>query len=54
MRGWTWCGGPDGELVLMELELVEPYLYPEQGPGMGETFAGALERALRSGPAAPG
>jgi hypothetical protein len=38
--------GNDGALVLMELELVEPYLYPDQGPGMGEAFAAALERAL--------
>jgi hypothetical protein len=45
--------GPDGGLVLMELELVEPYLYPEQGPGMGEVFAAALERSLRDGPPAP-
>jgi hypothetical protein len=38
--------GTDGALALMELELVEPYLYPDQGPGMGEAFAAALERAL--------
>lgn len=36
------------QLVVMELELIEPYLYPEQGPGMGETFAAALERMLPS------
>lgn len=41
--------GKDGGLVLMELELVEPYLYPEQGPGMGEAFAAALERAMSAG-----
>lgn len=35
-----------GELALMELELVEPYLYPEQGPNVGESFAVALERML--------
>lgn len=38
---------PDGRLVLMELELIEPYLYPEQGPGMGEAFAEALLRRVR-------
>lgn len=38
--------GPDGQLALMELELIEPYLYPEQGPGMGERFAQALSDML--------
>lgn len=38
--------GPDGHLALMELELIEPYLYPEQGPGMGERFATALKAKL--------
>lgn len=38
--------GPDGRPVLMELELIEPYHYPEQGPGCGERFAVALECAL--------
>ncbi|MBZ0268956.1 hypothetical protein K8I85_12425, partial [bacterium] len=38
--------GDAGDLLLMELELIEPYLYPEQGPGMGEGFAAALESAL--------
>ena len=35
-----------GELALMELELVEPYLYPEQGPHMGEAFVSALQHLL--------
>lgn len=35
-----------GELVLMELELVEPYFYPEQGPRSGEVFAAALDARL--------
>lgn len=35
-----------GELALIELEVVEPYLYPEQGPQLGERFAAALERML--------
>ncbi|QDU84423.1 Cycloserine biosynthesis protein DcsG [Planctomycetes bacterium Pla163] len=40
--------GLDGELAVMELELIEPYLYPEQGPGMGEAFAAGLVRLLRA------
>ncbi|HPF14360.1 MAG TPA: hypothetical protein P5218_06365 [Planctomycetota bacterium] len=35
-----------GHLALMELELIEPYLYPEQGPGMGTVFARALRGVL--------
>jgi len=38
--------GADGELLLMELELIEPYLYPQQGPGLGQAFAAALQRLL--------
>jgi len=38
--------GFDGELLVMELELVEPYLYPEQGPRLGELFGAALARRL--------
>lgn len=38
--------GLDGQLKLMELELIEPYLYPEQGPGMGMRFAQALKARL--------
>jgi len=38
--------GLDGELALIECELIEPYLYPEQGPQMGEVFARALGRML--------
>ena len=36
-----------GVLRLMELELIEPYLYPEQGPQMGEVFAEALASVLQ-------
>ena len=36
-----------GALLVMELELVEPYLYPEQGPQMGTLFGAALARRLR-------
>ena len=32
----------DGSLLLMELELIEPYLYPEQGPRLGELMAKAI------------
>ncbi len=38
--------GADGRPVLMELELIEPYYYPKEGPGCGERFAMALERVL--------
>ncbi len=38
----------DGHLALMELELIEPYLYPDQGPGMGEMFARALDGMMRA------
>ena len=38
--------GPGGGLLLMELELIEPYLYPEQGPNMGRAFAHALMERL--------
>ena len=38
--------GLDGRLALMELEVIEPYLYPEQGPGMGALFADALVERL--------
>lgn len=31
-----------GELLLMEAEMVEPYLYPEQGPQLGERLARAI------------
>ena len=32
----------DGTLALMEAELIEPYLYPEQGPQLGERMAQAV------------
>ena len=35
--------GLDGKLALIELELIEPYLYPEQGPEIGRNFAAALK-----------
>lgn len=36
----------DGTLALMELELIEPYFYPEQGPRCGELFAAGLRSRL--------
>ncbi|MGB7409179.1 MAG: hypothetical protein WA908_11800 [Pontixanthobacter sp.] len=36
----------DGGLLLMEAEAIEPYLYPEQGPKLGEKVATAIERRL--------
>jgi glutathione synthase/RimK-type ligase-like ATP-grasp enzyme len=36
----------DGALRLMEAELIEPYLYPEQGERVGEHLARALARRL--------
>ncbi|WP_417469253.1 ATP-grasp domain-containing protein [Maricaulis sp.] len=38
--------GLDGRLALIELELIEPYLYPEQGPEMGAAFARALKALI--------
>lgn len=38
--------GEDGELMLMELELIEPYLYPIEGPELGERMAAAVARRL--------
>lgn len=38
--------GEDGGLLLMELELIEPYLYPLQGPELGERFAAAVHKRL--------
>ncbi len=38
--------GDDGGLYLMELELIEPYLYPLQGPKLGPRLAEALARRL--------
>lgn len=38
--------GADGGLLLMEMELIEPYLYPLQGPELGERMALGLLRRL--------
>jgi len=36
----------DGALAVMEVELIEPYLYPQQGPALGERLARALARRI--------
>jgi glutathione synthase/RimK-type ligase-like ATP-grasp enzyme len=41
------AAGP-GELLLMEAELVEPYLYPEQGPELGKRLAQAVADRVSS------
>ena len=38
--------GLDGRLAVMELEVIEPYFYPEQGPDMGQVFVEALKERL--------
>ncbi|RAN31001.1 ATP-grasp domain-containing protein [Hyphomonas pacifica] len=38
----------DGALLLMELELIEPYLYPEQGPQLGGRLAKAVASRLKA------
>jgi glutathione synthase/RimK-type ligase-like ATP-grasp enzyme len=38
--------GTDGGLMLMELEVLEPYLYPVQGPQIGAMLGKALARKL--------
>lgn len=35
-----------GDLRLMEAEMIEPYLYPEQGPSMASMYAEAVLRRL--------
>lgn len=38
--------GEDGGLLLMELEVIEPYLYPKEGPELGERMAAAVARRI--------
>ena len=38
--------GDDGALLLMEAELIEPYLYPLQGPELGPRLAEAIARRI--------
>ena len=37
---------PGGQLAVMEAELIEPYLYPQQGPELGERLAAAIAGRL--------
>lgn len=37
---------PSGELAVMEAELIEPYLYPEQGPDLGKRLAASIVSRL--------
>jgi glutathione synthase/RimK-type ligase-like ATP-grasp enzyme len=36
----------DGRLAVIEAELIEPYLYPEQGPNLGPLLADGIQRRL--------
>lgn len=36
----------DGRLAVIEAELIEPYLYPEQGPNLGPLLAAGMARRL--------
>lgn len=38
--------GDDGGLLLMEMELIEPYLYPVEGPELGPRMAVAVQKRL--------
>jgi hypothetical protein len=38
--------GDGGGLLLMELEVIEPYLYPVEGPELGERMAAGIARRL--------
>ena len=38
--------GPDGGLLLMELEVLEPYLYPIEGPELGKRMAAGVARRI--------
>ncbi|WP_394731148.1 RimK family alpha-L-glutamate ligase [Altererythrobacter sp. GH1-8] len=40
--------GPEGNLLLIEAELIEPYLYPEQGPELGVRLANGIAKRLEA------
>ncbi len=42
---------PDGDLCLMELELIEPFLYPLQGPEFADRIFSALRKRATGGAA---
>ena len=52
MPGSTWSPDDDGELQIMELELIEPALFLDHAPDGGAAFAAAIlsaaERASNS------
>ena len=35
-----------GQLAVIEAELIEPYLYPQQGPEFGQLLAGGMLRLI--------
>lgn len=39
--------GSDGRLLLMELEVIEPFLFPQDGPHIGGLLGRALQKRLR-------
>ncbi len=39
--------GEDGRLMLMELEAIEPFLFPNEGPQVGDMLAAAIAKRLR-------
>jgi hypothetical protein len=45
---------PTGELAVMEAEMIEPYLYPEQGSQLGQRMAQAINARVRALSAPPG
>jgi hypothetical protein len=38
--------GSDGKLLLMELEVIEPFLFPQDGPHIGAMLGKALQKRL--------
>lgn len=40
--------GPADTLLLMEAEMIEPYLYPQQGPELGPRLAQAIAKRIAS------
>lgn len=42
--------GPEGALLLMEAELIEPFLYPLQGPELGPRLLAGLRSKLTASP----
>jgi len=42
--------GPDGTLLLMEAEVIEPFLYPLQGPELGPRLLAGLRKITASAP----